>query len=99
MTGNVVRPKRGSDTYISAIGHLDSRLDLCREGSFLNLVGLDTGGSYNHGDRAWMDLCILASKLAYENATVVENIIVHHWKVSRCFLLQLYIYSLVDQMY
>lgn len=32
-------------------------------------------------DRATMDLCMMASKLAYENAEVVRNVVVHHWKV------------------
>lgn len=34
------------------------------------------------GNRAVMDLCIMASKLAYENSKVVENVVNHHWKVS-----------------
>ncbi|TYH53349.1 hypothetical protein ES332_D09G094600v1 [Gossypium tomentosum] len=28
-----------------------------------------------------MDLCMMASKLAYENAQVVKNVVVHHWKM------------------
>ncbi|XVF27167.1 hypothetical protein REPUB_Repub14bG0083200 [Reevesia pubescens] len=33
-------------------------------------------------DRATMDLCMMASKLAYENAEVARNVVVHHWKAS-----------------
>ncbi|KAH9713945.1 triacylglycerol lipase OBL1 [Citrus sinensis] len=32
-------------------------------------------------NRILMDLCIMASKLAYENAEVVRNVVVDHWKM------------------
>lgn len=32
------------------------------------------------GNRALMDLCIMASKLAYENEKVVRNVVVQCWK-------------------
>lgn len=76
-------PRRGSDTFISAIGHLDPRIDLSKSSSSLSLAGLmkETEDSPQAVHRALMDLCILASKTAYENANVVENIVTHHWKV------------------
>lgn len=40
-------------------------------------------------DRATMDLCMMASKLAYENAEVVRNVVVHHWKASYSLLFDL----------
>ena len=34
------------------------------------------------GNKSLMDLCIMASKLAYENANVVEEVVVNRWKAS-----------------
>lgn len=83
LGGTVVVPKRGSDTFISAIGHLDSRLDLHKDGSSLNLADLNNelGDVSKVGSRVLMDLCMMASKLAYENANVVKNIVVDRWKM------------------
>lgn len=79
-SGKVVVPHRGSDTFISTIGHIDGRIDLYKGES---LVGdISNGVHTDLGHRALMDLCIMASKLAYENAKVVKNIVTHHWKAS-----------------
>ena len=72
-------PQRGSDTFISAIGHLDGRIDLYKRSRDL-VMKLEVGDSAASGEQALMDLCIMAAKLAYENANVVRNIVVHHWK-------------------
>lgn len=81
-TGNVVIPKRDSETFISAIGHFDRRLDLFK------IENLSGGNDFEKitwevemGNRALMDLCMMASKLAYENAKVVRNIVELRWKV------------------
>ncbi|XP_010917336.1 triacylglycerol lipase OBL1 [Elaeis guineensis] len=81
--GKLVVPHRGSDSFISAIGHLDRRMELYKFDSFLpfNELNRETGGSFQNGSRDLMDLCMMASKLAYENANVVRNVIVHHWKM------------------
>ncbi|EPS70673.1 hypothetical protein M569_04088, partial [Genlisea aurea] len=68
VQGNVVMPIRDSETFISAIGHIDGRI---------NLLLLDRGETWElemGGDQVLMDLCIMASKLAYENAKVVRNV-------------------------
>ncbi|XP_058108777.1 triacylglycerol lipase OBL1 isoform X2 [Magnolia sinica] len=78
LRGKVVMPHRNSETFISAIGHLDGRIDLYKGGS---LSGLTGGIGDGTGNRALMDLCMMTSKLAYENALVVRNIVVHHWKM------------------
>ena len=77
-------PQRGSETFISAIGHLDGRIDLDKNDLFLKeICGTDSG---NRGiqveieNRGLMDLCMMASKLAYENANVVRNVVNQHWK-------------------
>lgn len=74
-TGKVVVPVRGSDSYLSVIGQIDTRLDLHKFHSQSALE--DRELKYP----ALMDLCIMASKLAYENASVVQNVVVNHWKV------------------
>ncbi|PPS09797.1 hypothetical protein GOBAR_AA10849 [Gossypium barbadense] len=80
LNGEVIIPKRGTETFISTIGQLDERVELYKPGSVTErIVNLELD------DRAIMDLCMMASKLAYENAQVVKNVVVHHWK-ARCIL-------------
>ncbi|CAN8259379.1 unnamed protein product [Cochlearia groenlandica] len=77
IQARILIPKRGSVTYISTIGHLDGRIDLYKRWSFVeHLVGIEIGS------RGLMDLCVMASKLAYENAKVVENVVNLHWKMN-----------------
>lgn len=79
-------PQRGRDTFLSTIGQLDGRIDLYKGLSILEQVSDsdfgERGITIELGNRALMDLCIMASKLAYENAEVVRNVVVQHWKVS-----------------
>ncbi|RZC91538.1 hypothetical protein C5167_027606 [Papaver somniferum] len=101
LNGKVVRPQRNSETFISAIGHLDGRIDLynkqmpssTHDDPLLSSTDANGNGEmivndkktsniFDLGDdRCLMDLCMMASKLAYENAKVVRNIVVHHWKM------------------
>ncbi|WJZ94188.1 hypothetical protein VitviT2T_013066 [Vitis vinifera] len=76
LHGKVVIPQRGSETFISTIGHLDGRIDLYKRDDLVKEVGDSASG-----EQALMDLCIIAAKLAYENANVIRNIVVHHWKM------------------
>ena len=82
--GKVVMPQRGSETFISAIGHLDGRINLYKSNY---LVEGASGLQVEIGNRTVMDLCMMASKLAYENANVVRNVVNLHWKAcsSLCF--------------
>lgn len=85
--GKVVVPQRGTETFISTIGHLDGRIDLYK-GENLAETSLKAELGNN---RALMDLCMMAAKLAYENAQVVRYIVVDHWKASySCSLLSLF---------
>ncbi|XP_062087976.1 triacylglycerol lipase OBL1 [Humulus lupulus] len=77
VRGRVVVPRRGTETFISTIGQLDGRIDLYKGES----LAREIDGEVEIGTRALMDLCIMASKLAYENAQVVNNVVVHHWKM------------------
>ncbi|KAJ4844088.1 hypothetical protein Tsubulata_027518 [Turnera subulata] len=85
LKGNVVIPQRDTETFISTIGHLDGRIDLYGAQKLLGTldahVSAENPIEAETGNRALMDLCILASKLAYENAKVVRNVIVQHWKM------------------
>ncbi|KAI3984485.1 hypothetical protein MKX01_033978 [Papaver californicum] len=98
LNGKVVRPQRNTETFISAIGHLDGRIDLYNKlpssthddpsnhanGNGEMIINDKNSNSniFDLGDdRCLMDLCMMASKLAYENAKVVRNIVVHHWKM------------------
>ncbi|PSS18161.1 Lipase [Actinidia chinensis var. chinensis] len=78
LFGKVVMPQRGSETFISAIGHLDERINLYKSNS---LVEGASGLQVEIGNRTVMDLCMMASKLAYENANVVRNVVNLHWKM------------------
>ncbi|KAF8401176.1 hypothetical protein HHK36_014480 [Tetracentron sinense] len=73
LLGKVVIPRRNSETFISAIGHLDGRVDLYKDDYFLRDNEEEKNG--DSGLLALMDLCMMASKLAYENAKVVRNIV------------------------
>ncbi|XP_021819949.1 uncharacterized protein LOC110761708 [Prunus avium] len=77
LHGKVVVPQRGTETFISTIGHLDGRIDLYK-GENLAETSLKAELGNN---RALMDLCMMAAKLAYENAQVVRYIVVDHWKM------------------
>ncbi|XWS18750.1 hypothetical protein CRYUN_Cryun32bG0071700 [Craigia yunnanensis] len=82
----VVIPKRGTETFISTIGQLDERIDLYQGKKLIEELHNSASGEgirkVELDDRATMDLCMMASKLAYENAEVVRNVVVHHWKAS-----------------
>lgn len=77
ITGRVVVPERGSKTFMSTIGHLDDRFDL-------KFVWEEKGAAFKPqmGNRALMELCIMSSKLAYENPQLIRNIVNRHWKVT-----------------
>ncbi|KAI3759821.1 hypothetical protein L6452_07901 [Arctium lappa] len=82
LLGKVVIPRRGSATFISTIGHIDGRIDLDSGDVFV--VGKDVaklGERMESGNRSLMDLCMMASKLAYENANVIRNVVNLHWKM------------------
>lgn len=84
-TGKVVLPQRGSETFISAIGHVDGRINLYKSETLSRAAGepeyLERAVEVEIGSQTLMDLCIMASKLAYENELVVRNVVNLHWKV------------------
>ncbi|KAF3327464.1 Lipase [Carex littledalei] len=76
VTWKVVLPERGSDSYLSIIGHIDTRLDLYK---FHHQSALEEIRELE--GKALLDLCVMASKLAYENANVVQNAVENRWKM------------------
>lgn len=85
LHGKVVIPRRGTETFLSTIGQLDGRIDLYKGQCLVEQLrdsGVGQRGiDMELGNRILMDLCIMASKLAYENAEVVRNVVVDHWKM------------------
>ncbi|CAN4085090.1 unnamed protein product [Withania somnifera] len=82
LHGKVVMPQRGSEMFISTIGHLDERINLYKSETLIEEIGEPDFWQKNGiGHTALMDLCMMASKLAYENAKVVQNIVDIHWKM------------------
>ncbi|KAI4329009.1 hypothetical protein L6164_021316 [Bauhinia variegata] len=85
--GALVIPRRDTEAFISSVGHIDGRVDLYKgqELAEANMGGGSVAGEggliANMGNRALMDLCVMASKLAYENAQVIKSIVNNHWKM------------------
>ncbi|KAH0452444.1 hypothetical protein IEQ34_019743 [Dendrobium chrysotoxum] len=69
MRGDVQIPVKGSDTYRSAIGLIDTRVQLDK--------------SIKSGDpRYQAALAIMAAKLSYENEPFIESTIKNQWKME-----------------
>ncbi|EEF29057.1 triacylglycerol lipase, putative [Ricinus communis] len=85
LHGKLKIPMRGTEHFISTIGHLDGRIDLYRSTILAEKVDDSVANDANIrselGNRYLMDLCIMASKLVYENEKVVKNVVDHHWKM------------------
>ena len=85
----MVIPRRGTATFISTIGHIDGRINLDPSDVFVVQNEAATSGQraikLEAGNKSLMDLSMMASKLAYENATVIKNVVNLHWKA--CFLI------------
>ncbi|KAL5579692.1 hypothetical protein UlMin_012134 [Ulmus minor] len=73
--GTMEIPTRGSDTFISAIGFCDSRIDLLNKKN--SLVAIST----EMPNRAIVDLCIMSAKLVYENDRVVKKVVNNRWNM------------------
>lgn len=81
LAGRLVVPEIGSDTFIGIIGQLDRRMDLYRRGNIIHTSTAGGGNCIDFESKAVMDLCMMASKLAYENENVVRSVISDHWEV------------------
>ncbi|XP_038902329.1 triacylglycerol lipase OBL1 isoform X3 [Benincasa hispida] len=85
VRGEVVVPRRGTETFMSIVGLLDGRIDLLNEEKMLKGITVFVSEERSFGlemeNRNLVDLCVMASKLSYENEKVIQNIVLHHWKM------------------
>ncbi|WCJ39273.1 alpha/beta-Hydrolases superfamily protein [Euphorbia peplus] len=86
LTGNLKIPQRDSANFLSNFGHVDGRIELYRsiilsEQVDNHIVSDVANIKADLGNRYLMDLCVMASKLAYENPKVVQNVVDNYWKM------------------
>ncbi|XP_024543842.1 uncharacterized protein LOC9654181 isoform X1 [Selaginella moellendorffii] len=80
----LVMPVEGSENYWSIVGMLDPRLELMTESSDDQKLQKSEGSSFFEvvpGSKVVADVCIMASKLAYENPAVVNKVVTQIWKM------------------
>ncbi|KAJ4763774.1 alpha/beta-Hydrolases superfamily protein [Rhynchospora pubera] len=77
LTGRI--PERGSKNCLSAVGYLDTRVHLHKFCNNSAPEEKEKPGVLE--DLVMMDICVMASKIVYENADVVKSIIDEDWKM------------------
>lgn len=81
LIGKVAFPIRESETFVSPVGQLDGRRDLDEYN--LASVASRVIDFWRRGQqRPLLDLCMMSSKLAYENELVVKSVILSKWQAS-----------------
>ncbi|XP_052195465.1 triacylglycerol lipase OBL1-like [Diospyros lotus] len=69
LRGKLVIPDKKSATFLSIVGHVDSRVELDR--------------NIKHGDsRYHAALSMMASKASYENKAYLQTVVRDHWKME-----------------
>ncbi|XP_058108771.1 triacylglycerol lipase OBL1-like [Magnolia sinica] len=81
FTGSVVTPKKDSADYRSALGFIDGRLDLYKTSSLLSYLP-QMGPVDSANNIKLLDLCMMASKVVYENEAYVKNAVTKHWQMQ-----------------
>ncbi|XP_065867199.1 triacylglycerol lipase OBL1-like [Euphorbia lathyris] len=86
FNGIVKKPKRGSEDFLSMIGHVDPRVELYKTRILSekvdNYIASDVAKiKTDLGDKYLMDLCVMAAKIVYENKNVVQNVVDNYWKM------------------
>lgn len=89
-------PRGDSVTFVSAIGHLDRRVDLFQGANLRRAIENFSESGIQIDSKPVMDLCMMASKLAYENEHVVKRVIDHHWKASLFYFVLFMCFSSLD---
>lgn len=84
--GKLVVPKEGDETHHSLIMQIDPRtklyVDKSQQGQDHSQIATSTVfPGTDAGARATGDVCMMASKLAYENEAVVKQVVTNDWKV------------------
>lgn len=73
------KPHQEDDNYYSFIGLVDPRQDLLLQRSgCTELPNMNT----DDGIKSKADLCIMASKLSYENENVIKRVVNQQWKMN-----------------
>lgn len=82
IKGIVFDPKAHDEsTYYSTIGWLDPRTDLIYP--YSSKLKIDPKlGTFDYDSKIFADLCIMASKLAYESRSVQELVVSKQWNMS-----------------
>ncbi|GLJ29398.1 hypothetical protein SUGI_0579610 [Cryptomeria japonica] len=75
LNGSIIIPKRGSEDFLSVIGHLERCTDLYKS------ISEDDFSVMEGGDRVFADISAMASTLAYENKLVIRKRVNQHWKM------------------
>ncbi|KAJ1698566.1 hypothetical protein LUZ63_007078 [Rhynchospora breviuscula] len=83
LTGRIAVPERDSEKYLSVVGYLDRRIELHKFYTESNREEIRKPGELplQMEGEVMMDLCIMASKIVYENANVVQSIVNQNWKM------------------
>uniref|UniRef100_A0A0D6QUS9 Fungal lipase-type domain-containing protein n=1 Tax=Araucaria cunninghamii TaxID=56994 RepID=A0A0D6QUS9_ARACU len=77
INGRIIIPKRGSDSFLSFVGHVVERSDLYNEGPQEDLNGF----LLDPGNRFFADISIMASTLVYENECVIRKRVNEEWQM------------------
>ena len=80
-TVSVVIPKEGTETWWTFLGLMDPRLDLTKSSSLITYLP-QFGAIKTVFGVDLLELLLMASKVAYENAAVVEYAVTKRWKVG-----------------
>ncbi|RWR76187.1 Phospholipase A1-IIbeta [Cinnamomum micranthum f. kanehirae] len=78
---SVVIPKEGTETWWTFLGLIDPRLDLTKSSSLLTYLP-QFGAIKTVFGVDLLELMLMASKVAYENAAVVEYAVTKRWKMN-----------------
>ncbi|KAH9300022.1 hypothetical protein KI387_011605, partial [Taxus chinensis] len=73
-------PTKGSDTFLSFIGHLERRSELYESDSN-DYLNVNDSKTIDAGNRFFADMSAMASTVVYENELVVRKRITEHWKM------------------
>ncbi|KAH9300027.1 hypothetical protein KI387_011610, partial [Taxus chinensis] len=68
---SIIIPKRGTEGFLSVVGHVEGRLDLYNSGPH----------EVDPGDRFFADISVMASTLIYENELVIRKRVSENWRM------------------
>ncbi|WCJ39266.1 Triacylglycerol lipase OBL1 [Euphorbia peplus] len=83
--GSLKIPKRDTVDFKCITGHMDKRIELYKTTIVAekvdNYIASNAANvKADHGNRYLMDICVVASKVAYENPKFIQNVVDNIWK-------------------